>query len=193
MQGIVVDLEGKLNHHQDETVMELEEKLKHHQDKTVAELKSGQELPMNMLEGPRDAVSEAIENQDHLISVTETPQKHVEEQLAATQKQVEEQLQQVKDHVKKMVREELRELSAGECIADLDAQALKLELPQELTDGEEGRLSRSKSHSVHFTLPEGTEKFTCCRCGQKRHLSVGRLMQVKDKSREAGTNTESEN
>nr|CAH7737849.1 unnamed protein product [Callosobruchus chinensis] len=58
---------------------------------------------MTRLEEQRQAVSQALENQDRRISAIETSQKHVEEQL-----------QQVKDHVRKMVREELRELSAGE-------------------------------------------------------------------------------
>nr|CAH7757858.1 unnamed protein product [Callosobruchus chinensis] len=43
------------------------------------------------------------------------------------------------------------------------------------------------------TAPAGTEKFTCWRCGQKDHLRVGCRMQVTEKSRAAGTNTESEN
>ncbi|VEN62789.1 unnamed protein product, partial [Callosobruchus maculatus] len=59
-----------------------------------------------------------LENQDQRISAVETQiatsQKHVEEQLATSQRYVEEQLQQVKDQVKEMIREELRELSAGE-------------------------------------------------------------------------------
>nr|CAH7716046.1 unnamed protein product [Callosobruchus chinensis] len=42
------------------------------------------------------------------------------------------------------------------------------------------------------TAPEGNEKFTCWRCGQKGHLRVGCPMQVTEISREAGT-TESEN
>nr|CAH7765182.1 unnamed protein product [Callosobruchus chinensis] len=54
---------------------------------------------MNRLEGQRQAVSQAFENQDQHISAIE---KHVEEQL-----------QQVKDHVKEIVREKLRELGGG--------------------------------------------------------------------------------
>nr|CAH7716047.1 unnamed protein product [Callosobruchus chinensis] len=51
----------------------------------------------------RQAVSQALENQDQRINVIETSQKHVEEQL-----------KQVKDHVKEIVRDELRELGTGE-------------------------------------------------------------------------------
>ncbi|VEN48518.1 unnamed protein product, partial [Callosobruchus maculatus] len=58
---------------------------------------------MTRLEEQRQAVSQALENQDQRISAIETSQKIVEEQL-----------QQVKDQVKEMIREELRELSAGE-------------------------------------------------------------------------------
>ncbi|VEN41153.1 unnamed protein product [Callosobruchus maculatus] len=58
---------------------------------------------MTRLEEQRQAVSQALENQDQRISAIETSQKIVEEQL-----------QQVKDQVKEMIREELREFSAGE-------------------------------------------------------------------------------
>nr|CAH7746862.1 unnamed protein product [Callosobruchus chinensis] len=62
---------------------------------------------MTRLEEQRQAISQALENQDHCISA-------IEEQLATTQKQVEEQLQQVKYDVKEIVREQLRELGTGE-------------------------------------------------------------------------------
>nr|CAH7717096.1 unnamed protein product [Callosobruchus chinensis] len=58
---------------------------------------------MNRREEQKQAVSQALENQDQRISVTDTSQKHVEKQL-----------KQVKDHVNKIVREELPELDAGE-------------------------------------------------------------------------------
>ncbi|VEN38075.1 unnamed protein product [Callosobruchus maculatus] len=62
---------------------------------------------MTRLEEQRQAVSQALGNQDQRISA-------VEEQLATSQKHVEGQLQQVEDRVKEIVREELRELIADE-------------------------------------------------------------------------------
>ncbi|VEN49640.1 unnamed protein product [Callosobruchus maculatus] len=61
---------------------------------------------MARLEEQKQAVSQALEDQDERISAIETQ--------IVTQKNVEEQLQQVKDQVKEMIREELREFSAGE-------------------------------------------------------------------------------
>nr|CAH7746863.1 unnamed protein product [Callosobruchus chinensis] len=58
---------------------------------------------MTRLEEQRQAISQALENQDHCISAIET-----------SQRQVEEQLQQVKYDVKEIVREQLRELGTGE-------------------------------------------------------------------------------
>nr|CAH7741436.1 unnamed protein product [Callosobruchus chinensis]CAH7753236.1 unnamed protein product [Callosobruchus chinensis] len=58
---------------------------------------------MNRMEEQSQAVSQALENQEQHISVIETSQKHVEEQR-----------KQIKDHVKEIVREELRKLVAGE-------------------------------------------------------------------------------
>ncbi|VEN47044.1 unnamed protein product, partial [Callosobruchus maculatus] len=62
---------------------------------------------MARLEEQNQAVSQALENQDQRISAIET---RAEEQL----QQVEDQLHQVEDRVKEIVREELRELGAGE-------------------------------------------------------------------------------
>ncbi|VEN64638.1 unnamed protein product, partial [Callosobruchus maculatus] len=76
----------------------------------VADLKSGQELVITRLEEQKQAVSQALEDQDQRISAIETQVVTV----VTSQKNFEEQLHQVKDQVKEMIREELRELSAGE-------------------------------------------------------------------------------
>ncbi|VEN40095.1 unnamed protein product [Callosobruchus maculatus] len=65
---------------------------------------------MTRLEEQKQAVSQALQDQDQRISAIETQIVTV----ATSQKNVEEQLQQVKDQVKEMIREELREFSAGE-------------------------------------------------------------------------------
>nr|CAH7751552.1 unnamed protein product [Callosobruchus chinensis] len=61
---------------------------------------------MTRKEEQRQAVSQALENQDQRSAI-ETSQKQIE-------KQVVEQLQQAKDDVKEIVRGQLRELAAGE-------------------------------------------------------------------------------
>nr|CAH7759114.1 unnamed protein product [Callosobruchus chinensis] len=97
MQGTVMELEDKLERHQDEAAANM----KQHQVEAVTELKSGQELVMSRLEEQRQAVSQSLENQDQRIGAIEISQ-------------VEEQLQQVKDDIKEIVRKQLRELRAAE-------------------------------------------------------------------------------
>nr|CAH7751550.1 unnamed protein product [Callosobruchus chinensis] len=91
-----MELEEKLKRHQDEAAANM----KQHQAEAVAELKSGQELVMTRKEEQRQAVSQALENQDQRSAI-ETSQKQIE-------------LQQAKDDVKEIVRGQLRELAAGE-------------------------------------------------------------------------------
>nr|CAH7756316.1 unnamed protein product [Callosobruchus chinensis] len=88
------------------TVVDLGKELKRHQDVAVGDLRGGLEPVMTRLEEQRQAVRQALENQDQRISAIEIRieiSQKVGEQLATSQKHVEElQLQQVKDLAKEM-------------------------------------------------------------------------------------------